>query len=190
MAEGHWPGQRVILGHVADDQQHRAGLFGEASQKSRRFAHLCHTTRCRIDTLHIHHLNGVNHNHPWLLLSGDLHDTLGRGFRQHQQIIRHQTKAFSSSRNLLHGFFTGDVQRLHKGGDMTKCLQQHSTFTSPRMATNQHGTAGHKATTEYPIKFTRTCAKPGSLFDAHLREGLQTRCGTRKTCAAVIICTS
>jgi hypothetical protein len=57
------PGQRALLGHVADQNHRDAGLFGQPGQLRRAFAHLRHRARRRTELLRPQRLDRVDHRH-------------------------------------------------------------------------------------------------------------------------------
>ncbi|OIQ74092.1 hypothetical protein GALL_442630 [mine drainage metagenome] len=59
--------QGAFLGHVADQDDGDAKLFGEAGQLRRTFPHLRHRPRCGLQGLGIDRLDGINHGYVGLV---------------------------------------------------------------------------------------------------------------------------
>ena len=95
------PGQRAVLGDMADEHDDDAALLGEAHQLRRRFAHLAHGAGRAGQLLGVHGLNGVDHHQPRPARLGAGHDTLHRRLRHQRQRRLGQTQPARAQGDLL-----------------------------------------------------------------------------------------
>ena len=92
--------QGAILGDMAHQQQHGAGLLGKTGERGSTFAHLGHTARGRLQGGQEHDLDGINHQHPRLLLASQIQDLLHIGFRRQPQLFLGQLESVSTHGHL------------------------------------------------------------------------------------------
>jgi len=134
-----WAGEAAVLGDVANEEQDRAGLFGEAGEIGGAFTNLGHAAGSGFGFGDMHHLNTVHYQNPGFFRFRHLHNPLDAGFRQHFQIFGGQPQAFGTHGNLLQGLLTGDIQSRNAGRQMTDGLKQQRAFAGPRVAAHQNG---------------------------------------------------
>ena len=122
----------------------------------------------------MHHLDGVDDHHSWLLLLGQLADLLHAGFGDDTQLVIGQMQTAGTHGHLLQRLFAGHIEHLHLLGQLAHGLQQQGTLARPWMAANQDGRAWDYAAAQHPIQLAKSGSKARDLGERHLSQGLDT----------------
>ncbi len=152
MFEHARPGEGAFLGHVADEEDRRAALLGEADQQRRALAHLSHTARRGLQLLGEDGLDRVDHHHLGLFQPRGGDDRFDAGLGHHLEPVLRQVQTTRTHGHLLLGFFTGDVERRVLLGDGAEGLQQDRRLADARITADQHHRAVHQPPSEYAIQ--------------------------------------
>ncbi len=165
-------GQRALLGDVADQEDRRAALFGEAHQQRRTLAHLGHAAGCRLQLLGEDGLDRVDHHHLGLFLTRGGDDRLDAGLGHHLQLVLWQVQAPRAHGHLLLRLLAGNVQRRETLSDIAQGLQQDGRLADAGVAADQHHRTIDQATTEYPVELAGGGRETRNFLDADLGQGL------------------
>ncbi|MDT4838658.1 hypothetical protein FQZ97_724200 [compost metagenome] len=168
-------GQGAFLGHVADQEDRRAALLGEAHQQRRALAHLGHAAGGRLQLLGEDGLDGVDHHHLGLLHPCGGDDGLDAGLGHDLQLVFRQAQAAGAHGHLLLGFLAGDIERGEARGNVAEGLQEDGGLADARIAADQHHRAIHQAAAEDAVQLVGRRGKAWHLLDADFRQRLDLR---------------
>ena len=168
-------GQGAFLGHVADQEDRRAALLGEAHQQRRALAHLSHAAGGGLQLLGEDGLDRVDHHHLGLLAPRHLDDRFDTGLGHYLEFVLRQLQAPRAHGHLLLRFLAGDIQRREPLGDVAQGLQQDGRLADARVAADQHHRAIHQAATEHPVQLAGDGGEARHFLDADLGQGLDLR---------------
>ena len=168
-------GQRTLLGHMADQEDRRAALLGEAHQQRRALAHLGYAAGGRGQLFGEDGLDRVDHHHLGFLQTRGGDDAFDAGFGHDLELVFRQAQAARTHGHLLLGFLAGDIERGKARGDIAQGLQQDGRFADAGVTADQHHRAVHQATAEHPVEFAGGGGKARYFFDADLGQGLDLR---------------
>src|SRR3546814_16150275 len=81
MFEHAWPGDRAVLGDMADEYDRRAAVLGIADQFLRARADLAYRARCAVDQVAVHRLDRIDD------------DEIGRAPFERRENVAHRSRA-------------------------------------------------------------------------------------------------
>ena len=168
-------GQGAFLGHVADQEDRRAALLGEAHQQRRALAHLGHAAGGGLQLLGEDGLDRVDHHHLGLLAARHLDDRLDAGLGHHLEFVLRQLQAPRAHGHLLLRLLAGDVQGRQALGDIAQGLQQDGRLADAGITADQHHRAIHQAAAKHPVQLAGDGGEAWHFLDADLGQGLDLR---------------
>ena len=160
---------RSVLGDMSDQEDGRAGFFGEALEFGGAFPDLGNTARGCIQERGLQGLDGVDDDQSGFYLTDLLEDLAGGCFGEQVEVVVTQPKAVGPHLHLVFTFFTGDVKGahvLHPQG----VLQEEGGFTDAGFSCGQHEASGHNTSAEYPVEFGVGCQNSFFLLPLDLIE--------------------
>ena len=147
------PGQRALLGHMADQNNADAGRFGRTRQVRRAFAYLGYRARRGAQLIRIHGLDGIDHRHIGLLAAQCAQNFFQLDFGQHTHLRGFQPEAARAQSHLGAAFLTGDVQGIFSGAlQRVQGLQQQRGLANARVAAYQYHATLHNAAAQHPVQ--------------------------------------
>ena len=170
MLEDLGPRQITLLGHVANENDRRLGLLGEASEEGGGLADLRYAARRAVHGLQLHDLNGVHDDDPRTVLGDELGHRFRTGFRRHANLIRRQLQTLGAQRQLVERLFAGHVENPAAPCQPAGNLQQQRALSRAGISTHQHDGAGHQAAAEHPVELGKSGGQTLGLLALHLAE--------------------
>ena len=157
------PGNRTLLGDVADQYDRQLERLGSEDQLSRGFSDLCHGAGCALHTGRVQGLDRVDEEQVGAVLLDGFHDAFRGGLGQDEQFSSEGAEAVGTQPHLFRTFLAGDVQ--HLSGGLHGRLQTQRGLSDARFPTEQDEGARNEPAAQYAVEFpfTRTHADTGLL---------------------------
>ncbi len=179
------PGDRAVLGHVADEHRGDVAGLGHADQGGRDLLDLGDATGHAVDARGADRLHGVDDHQarPHLLDVGEHGAEVG--LRGQEQLVVHAAGAVGAQPHLGGRLLAGDVEGALPGaGGLGRDLEQQRALADAGLAGEQDRGPGHEATTQHPVELGHA-ARPGDrlgdrdLSDRHRGRGDRPRGGAQ-----------
>ena len=151
--EHAWAGDGAFLGHVTHQDHGDRALLGEASQLRGALADLGDASGRGFQCFRVHRLNRVDDDDFGLQRADRTDDRLKLYLGEQLDRSIHQPEAMRPQRNLLDGFFAGDVEAASRRTDRRRRLEQQRGLADSGIAAEQDHAACDKTAAEHPVEF-------------------------------------
>ena len=156
------PGDRPVLGDVANQDQHAAIFLGVANELLRRCADLADRAGRPLDKVRMHGLDAVDDQQrgrrPGLERGQDVAHA-GDARQLHRRAA--QPEPERAQPNLVDRFLARDIDRAPaRLGHRRRHLQQQGRLADPGIARQQHRRARHQPAADRPVEFRDPAAQP------------------------------
>ena len=149
------PGDRAVLGDVADEDGRDAALLGDPDQRGRDLADLADVARRPVDLGARDGLHGVDDEQVGLDLVDVAEDGGQVGLGGEVEVVVQRADAIGAQPHLGRGLLAGDVERAAGLGEPGGDVEQQRRLADARLAREQHHRAGHQAAAEHPVELAR-----------------------------------
>jgi hypothetical protein len=167
------PGQRALLGDVADEEQRGAALLGVARELGGAFAHLGDRAGRGLQRVAPQRLDRVDHRDGGLLLAQHVQDAFEVDLGQQLERGGVEVQPARAQRDLLARFLAADVERRRARRQVRQRLQQQRRFADARVAADQHHAAGHQPAAQHAVEFLDAGGRARLLARADLGQHAQ-----------------
>jgi hypothetical protein len=178
------PGDRALLGDVADDDRGDVAGLGDPDQRGGDLLDLGDAAGHTLDTRGADRLDRVDDQQcgPGLLDVGEHGAEVGLG--REVELVVDAAGAVGAQPHLARRLLAGDVERpvLEPRG-LGGHLEQQGALADARLAREQYGGARHESATEHPVELGDPAAARTGLLDGDLadRDGSRRDRGGRRT---------
>ncbi len=157
MFEQLGPGNRALLGNVADQHhRHPAGL-GEVLESGRHLAHLAHRSCDSIDVIENGGLDRIHHHQSRLERFELAEHRVARGFREQQEPLVQTVNPSRAQGHLLGGLLAGHIDDWTVvTGELGCHLQEQRRLADPGLTGEQYQRSWHQSPAENPIEAIET----------------------------------
>jgi hypothetical protein len=133
------PGQRAVLGHVADQEDGSAAGLGVDHEPSRRLPHLAYRPGGARDIGGKQRLHAVHHGDGGPVHLHGVEDAVQVGLRQHRKAGWRPPQSIGPHPNLPSRLFAGYVQDLAAGpGEGLEYLEEQRGLADARIASHEN----------------------------------------------------
>ena len=164
------PGQRAVLGDMADEHHAGAADLGMARELRRAFAHLRHRARRRGQLLGVQRLDRIDDAEVRRLGLQREQDLLQLDLGQHAHLLAVQPEPARAQRHLRAAFLAGDVQHAHLPRQAVGRLQQQRALADAGVAADQHHAAADDAAAERAVELVLAGGRARHVGDDDLAQ--------------------
>src|SRR6185369_410838 len=146
------PGERAVLGDVADENDRRSARLGETRQLRSALAHLRDRARRGGQRFAVDGLDRVDDRDLRPLAFDRGEDLLEADLGEHAHRTGTDAEPARAQRHLRAALLAGDVERLHAAGERVERLQEQRRLADPGVAADQDDAAFDDAAAERAVE--------------------------------------